>query len=463
MIALPVGSEHSGWRPPTAAGSSISKRFVHCAIVTIVATASGCGQPMPDGVATDSAPTVTIRDSAGIEIVANHAPEHAPGEFWTFDTVPEFVLGGANTLGEPAHDSAQLIWRVKGLARLEDGQVAILSSESKQIMLFEPSGELSVIVGGPGEGPGEFIHPLAFQYLPPDTLVVWDAFLTSIDYFDTGGTLLKERSLDHGRMWEHGVDAESLRLPLPDGSFLAAVQDSTVDDSPDDCSGFTVRGVSFAMMGSPGRVEGVTAPGEELLRIDDAYAAHSFGCAQYYSIQLAVGGDPPLVYISNDRTEIHQRSLDGTLLRIIRRTTGPPPVTRRARRAESEHLARNSAMWGRSPRTEDDEPVPGREEYPAVEAILADAEGHLWVREWSTSESGIPDQWSVFSPEGRWLGILPFPPNPASPDLEMCGKSAPPCWVGKDYFVIVRKDELGVERVEGYRIRRDHAGGSVPP
>ena len=439
------------------------KRLGVGVILAVVTSMPGCDPAPGDESAPAEPPTFTVRDSAGIEIVENHAPEYAPGEFWTIDPEPEFVLGGANTLGEPAHDSAQLIWRVKGLARVEDGRVAVLSSEGKQIMLFEPSGELSVIIGGPGEGPGEFIHPLAFQYLPPDTLVVWDAFLTSIDYFDTGGNLLKERTLDHGRLWEHGVDAELLRLPLPDGSFLAAVQDSTVNDSPDDCSGFTVRGVSVAMMGSPLRVEGETVPGEELLRIDDAYAAHSFGCAQYYSNQLAVGGDPPLVYISNDHTEIHQRSLDGTLSRIIRRTTGPPPVTRRAWRAESEHLARNSEMWGRSPRTEDDEPVPRTEEYPAVEAILADAEGYLWVKEWSASESGIPDQWSVFSPEGRWLGILPFPPNPASPDLEVCGKSGPACWVGKDYFVIVRQDELGVERVEGYRIRRDRTGGGVTP
>ena len=462
MIALPVGSEHRGRCRATGAGLSIFKRSALCTIVTIVATAVGCDRAVPDGnEVTEAEPTFTARDSAGIEIVENHAPEYTPGEFWTIDPEPEFVLGGANTLGEPAHDSAQLIWRVKGLARLEDGRVAVLSSESKQIMLFEPSGALSVIMGGPGEGPGEFVHPLAFQYLPPDTLVVWDAFLTSIDYFNTDGTLLKERSLDHGRMWEHGIDAELFRLPLPDGSFLAAVQDSTVDDSPDDCSGLTVRGVSYAMMGIPLLVEGVTVPGEELLRIDDAYAAHSFGCAQYYSNQLAVGGDPPLVYISNDHTEIHQRSLDGTLSRIIRRTTGPPPVTRRAWRAETEHRARNNEMWGRSRRT--DQPAPRREKYPAVEAILADVEGYLWVKEWSASESGIPDQWSVFSPEGRWLGTLPFPPNPASPDLEMCGKSGPPCWVGKDYFVIVREDELGVERVEGYRIRRDRNGGSLPP
>jgi len=89
-------------------------------------------------------------------------------------------------------------------------------------MLSEPSGRLSRTIGGPGEGPGEFTHPLRLQYLPPDTLVVWDRFLSSA-YFDAGGTLLRERPVDLARLSEHGPLAESLRLPLPDGSFLVGL------------------------------------------------------------------------------------------------------------------------------------------------------------------------------------------------------------------------------------------------
>lgn len=408
-------------------------------------------------------PTVTIRDSAGIEIVENHAPEYAVGEFWTIDTVPEFVLGGSGGLAAVANGPSQLIWRVEGLARLEDGRVAVLSYGSKQLMLFEPSGELSVIIGGPGEGPGEFTHPLALQYLPPDTLVVWDSFLTSIDYFDADGTLLNERSLDHGRLREQGVGPESLRLPLADGSFLAWVEDWTADESPDDCSHLTEVGRVSSPAGGRVWEDEITMPGKELLRTDDVYAAYSFGCARPWRTYVAAGGDPLLVYISNADGGIHQQSLDGTLVRIIRRTVAPPPVTDRALRAEREHWAKIREIAGWPPQTEEDEPIPRRERYPAVEALLVDAEGYLWVREWSTSESGIPDQWSVFGPDGRWLGILAFPPYPSAPDRHLCHLYTTTCWIDRDYFVIVRKDELGVERVEGYRIRRDRAGGSVPP
>ena len=184
------------------------------AVVTIAVSVSGCDPASQDeGLATEDH-GFTLRDSAGIEIVENHAPEYADGEFWTIDPEPEIVLGGSENLSGLADDSAQLIWSVVGLARLPDGRVAVLSSENKQLMLFEPSGELAGIVGGPGEGPGEFTRPERLQYLPPDTLVVWDYFLSAIDYFDSSGKLLRERTVDYTRLRELGAWGESRRLPL---------------------------------------------------------------------------------------------------------------------------------------------------------------------------------------------------------------------------------------------------------
>ena len=408
--------------------------------------ASGCEQPAGDSVA-EADPTFTVRDSAGIEIVANHAPEHAAGEFWTIDPEPEIVLGGSEKPGELANDSAQLIWSVVGLARLPDGRVAVLSSENKQLMLFEPSGELTRIVGGPGEGPGEFTRPERLQYLPPDTLVVWDYFLRAIDYFDSSGKLLRERTVDYARLREHGAWGESRRIPLPDGSFLVGVMDTIADESPDDCTHLTITSQS-AQFGE------MVLHAEELLKIDDTYAAHSFGCASSFFSSMAAGGDPPSFYIRNTGNEVHQRALDGTLLRIIRRTTEPPPITERAWQAELEHRKAYSEIMGWPSIPEEREPIPKPERYNPIASILVSREGYVWVKEWSVSESGIADQWSVFSPEGRWLGALPFPPDPGAPDLRMCDRYSTPCWVGGDYFLAVRRDELGVERVEGYRIRR---------
>ena len=265
------------------------------AAVAVAIAVSACDRAPRDGSDSTEAPTFTAWDSAGVEIVENHAPEHPAGEFWTIDPEPEFVLGGSEKPGELANDSAQLIWSVVGLARLPDGRIAVLSSENKQLMLFEPSGELSRIIGRAGEGPGEFTRPEELQYLPPDTLVVWDYHMTSIDYFDTAGTLLKERSVDFLRLREHDLWSEGFRFPLSDGLFVSSKPSREVESEPawSDCSPQRV----WRRQGSPTTGELFGEPREsedladEFIRVDTAYGVHSFACPKV----IVAGGDPPSI------------------------------------------------------------------------------------------------------------------------------------------------------------------------
>ena len=406
------------------------------AAVAVVIFAPGCDQPSPDEGATEAEPTFTVRDSAGIEIVENHAPAWPAGQPWTIDPEPEIVV---------TDDSGRLDWTA-GLARLADGRVATFSYTNKQLFIFGPSGGLSRTIGREGEGPGEFSAPEGMHYLSPDTLVVWESFVETIHHFDTAGTLLSERSVNYARLMEHGATfADPLRLVLPDGSILMGVRDAPAGAPEQDCS-------HLSMTGSFQDQEGIPLPGEHLVRIDTDYAAHPFGCSRRIPLK-AVGGDPLSVYISNNRDEVHQRSLDGRLVRIIRRTTEPPPVTDRAWEAELENLERIREARGIGVETGSGGERPRRTGYLAITGLLVDTEGYLWTKEWSESESGLPDQWSVFDPEGVWLGFLPVPPNPQPMDFFLCTEFDP-CWVDRDFLLMIRRDELGVERVEGYRIRR---------
>ena len=243
-----------------------------------------------------------------------------------------------------------------------------------------------------------------------------------------------------------GGNAESPRVPLPDGSFVIRV----AEDDPN-------------FLPAPGKV--FRLPPADFSRVDSSYAVHHLGLwdgwemwnpgpeinappfPYYYWLDshVAGGGDPLLIYVSEgDRNEIHQFAPDGTLLRIIRRTTPPVPLTGRSRQRWLQ-----AAGEGEDPRVV--EIMSGREYYPPVGALVVDTEGYLWAREWSVSESGMPDQWSVFSPEGRWLGTILGAPL----DFRPCVRLGSPCSINSDYFLTVRRDELGVERVEAYRIRRD--------
>ncbi len=127
-------------------------RFCFRSGVALAVVAAACDRPAEEGLAGGGAP-FTVEDSAGIEIVENHAPEYPPGQFWTIDPEPEIVLGGggdggggrppgaeAPPGGAAAEDAAQLIWEVIGIARLQDGRVAVLSQGNDQLYLFEPSG-----------------------------------------------------------------------------------------------------------------------------------------------------------------------------------------------------------------------------------------------------------------------------------------------------------------------------------
>ena len=415
----------------------MSSRVMPFAAAAIAIAAAGCDGPAPDdSEVAGRAPTFIVRDSAGIEIVENHAPEHAAGEFWTIDPEPEFVLGGADETGEPAHDSAQLVWDVVGLARVEDGRVAVLSSRGTQLLLFEPSGKLSRIIGRKGEGPGEFTGPEWLQYLPPDTLVVWDYFMTSIDYFDTAGRLLRQRRVDHAKLLEVGIYGENLSFPITGEAFIADMMGREVDPEPiwSDCSPYEAWTHRAGPGGQPisGGEWSTWWPVEYVL-IDSTYSDHSLGCPS----RMAAGGDPAWVYIpARDRNEIYQLTLDGALARIIRRTTELVP-----------YAVRDGGPLGEE----------GRVTLDSTFDVVVDTEGYLWVMERSGSSTGSGVQWSVYSAAGRWLGVMPVP---WSGGLARCQGSGgihgqtSGCWVDRDFFVILRRDELGVEMVEGYRIRR---------
>ena len=399
-----------------------------------IATAA-CDRPPP----APEAPRVTVWDSAGIEIVENHAPEWGDSALWSMDPEPEFVIGGTVVIESP-NDPSQLIWRVQGLARLSDGRILVHSGGEESVLLFEPSGEFSTYIGRKGQGPGEFVRPQHIQVLPGDTIAAWDYMFTGVHYFDTTGAFLRKRSIDVATVLARTRTAtehspESIRIPLLDGSFIVQRE---LRDYP---------------LPQPDEIQRRPV---EYLRIDTAYVLHSFGWWRYDEFIgvrskwggfpwppfprrsiISAGGIPPSVYITDgDRFEIHQFAADGALKRILRRDADPVPITSeevaewRARVAELNPGV-DWADWERSLAA-----APPREFHPPIQWLYVDTGGYLWVWEPGTSGPG------VFDPDGRWLGRVEGVPAGAR-------------WIDEEMILMAATDpDTHVERIVGYRLRR---------
>jgi hypothetical protein len=76
--------------------------------------------------------------------------------------------------------------------------------------------------------------------------------------------------------------------------------------------------------------------------------------------------------------------------------------------------------------------------HPAYGALLANRDGYLWVQNADTTHR----RWSVFHPDGHWLGDVPVP------------RRFTPYELSAQHVLGVQKDELGVPFVRAFRLLR---------
>ena len=412
------------------------------AVAAMSLSATACGPPASDMAAAEQEPGATIRDSAGIEIVENHAPVWDSGEFWTVDPEPEFVLGGPEASG----DSAHLIWQVRVAKPLSDGRIAVFTPRGdRKVLVYETSGRLSAAFARSGRGPGEFQNPVAMQVLPGDTIAVWDGMFGPVYYFDPSGTILRERRIDLGALMAatrtESRNPGEIPWPLPDGSF-----------------GMSVHPVDWAR---PDRAGVVYRAPTGFVRIDSAYTVHSFGGwwgdLETLSSQwgdnlfggvpfatgaiVTFGGKPLSAYVTNnDSYEVHQFSATGVLQRILRRSVDPLPVTDEEYEVWRAFVEERNPLrdWRKWDRLAGELP---RRDHPIVNGMIVDTEGFLWIAD-RLPYLGDTSDVSVFSPEGRWLGTVHVP----APGVG---------WIGEDFILAGRTDDYtGIESVERYRLDR---------
>lgn len=113
-------------------------------VVTVAASVWGCA----DNVAPASSITVTARDSSGVSIV-EISGDLAQLPEWTLASQPSLVISG---------DAPPYLSRIGEVDFTRDGHLIVEDDQSDMLRVFDGADPVGRVLGGQGEGPGEFLN-----------------------------------------------------------------------------------------------------------------------------------------------------------------------------------------------------------------------------------------------------------------------------------------------------------------
>jgi hypothetical protein len=327
-------------------------------------------------------PAFTARDSAGVHIAESRRPAWAPGEEWTV---------GA----QPAADVA--VGREPFLAtRLADGRIAVADEWS--VTLFGPRGERTGTVLRPASWPSG----IDWIGTAGDSLLVWQPRRLSV--YTPAGTLGRE-------VRPEGTQYLAPRMVgrLADGTLLltAGHQEPVAPGPPR-------RGlVAYLWTRPDGTPLGRFADFADVQRVYvDGVGAFEVPFSTRTLVTLI--GDEVLV-AETGTFELAVLARDGTLRRVLRRPWEPLAVDRGD--VEAHHAALDPRDAAANPETyamlqrmrqARRERIPHEPVFPAFTRLLTGPDASVWAEEPRHSYDLAP-RWSVFAPDGRWLGTVAMP------------------------------------------------------
>lgn len=382
---------------------------------------------------------VDIRDSAGIRIVENPRPTDDSRLPWRVGSEPTV------SIGEYEGDDPYILHQANDAVLLPDRRVVVANTGTNEIRLYDAEGVHQTTWGGAGGGPAEFQALAGIARWPGDSILAWEARRSSSgradlwvgSVFDPAGNLGRSFPIesDDG----HGLEP---RVVLATGGILGRRTWGGADD------GYWRMEAAYSLVPDEGAAEIPfgTHPGLEGFRgVYGGVMLHVARMAFSRGLHEAAW-QGTFVIATNDRYELRAyRMSDGALAKIVRREhSGRAPT-----RAEVVEATLDAFVEADQPeeviemfRPAYDE-APIVESFPAFRALLADATGHLWVKEYTPPDIERPAQlWTVFDPEGRVLGFVETPS-----ELDVFE-------IGADYLLGRATDEIGIERIQVWELER---------
>lgn len=376
---------------------------------------------------------VAEADSAGVVLVRISGPVEAL-PVWELTPTPVAEISG---------DTPPWLGSVGEVEILSDGSLLVEDNQTAELRRFTPAGEEARLLGGPGEGPGEFQNLTELNATAGDTAYAYDRRLYRISRFDPDGTLAatiqvgRERAgprslvldawgLDSERLvlhslgpYEHDFDGRAYRdqrdavLHLVDGEGEELV-------SPVRFTG----GYSIA-----GQFGDIRAPfaNEPFVSVGAGRIVHGSGLR--YELVVRSRGFRPVRII---RWEGWRRSLPDSLLEAVRDTV---EVGLEAFREARPDLARQvlDALF-------DPELLP--DTLPALRSAMLDDRGRIWVSSFrpTTEAWSQVEAWHVLDSLGAPLARVRLP------------SSARLAAVRGDRVALVVRDTVDLEHVRVFEL-----------
>ena len=396
----------------------------------------------------------SVRDSAGTLIAESSAPAWTPETSWTISTDPVLIIGSRDA-DEPGTD----LGSIQGAVRFDDGRIVVAEGISREIRVFDSEGRLLFAAGGAGQGPGEFRSLSLVGVIQGDSIVAADYQASKLVVFGPDGGL--GRTVRTPPLVWDDLLGVFVAGSLQDGSFLISHSPQTSDLPP----GRSVVEQQYHLFDPGGNHLGEFARlnHHEANNQGEGRGSVTFGATGYVDI------DPTGLWYGFSKVySLEHISVEG-VDRIIRIPVSQEPTPKRLKDLVREFSA--STMDQNVPsnappdvRARMEEVFKARldemafaDSMPLFGGLVVARDGHLWVQgypsaedllspEWDWNRRRRVPRWTVFGPEGRWLGEVAMPQ-----ELQVYE-------IGADYVLGIRTDELDVPYVVLHRIEKPRGG-----
>jgi len=97
----------------------------------------------------------------------------------------DVYLTVSDSIGVEIGDSNYVFGAITGAMFAPDGNIAVLDIQKIRVSMFDPEGKFLTSIGRQGSGPGEFLLPSGFTFLPQGDLIVSDGMGGKLVRFDS--------------------------------------------------------------------------------------------------------------------------------------------------------------------------------------------------------------------------------------------------------------------------------------